>query len=256
MSFIAGYILGLEEGGKKPVLQSIAITQYGDYEIKAPEGVDGYNSIHVNLKDRYDEGYADGEAAVKAKIQSKTITANGTYSAAADGLDGFDPVIVNVGGTHINGTIYNPNDPDKNYPIVDPTIINADDINDILGGTVISPGEVVTVTGIDGNADCALRIYIGSEGYGNRLRAQTVNLVTGATSESYSTYVIFEGCTVTVTGIKFESLAPGTTHHVLVSYVFTYASGDQYGGELSEQTANVGGHSYGTAMAVASGALS
>ena len=44
-------------GGKKPVLQSIAITQYGDYEIKAPEGVDGYNPIHVNLKDRYDEGY-------------------------------------------------------------------------------------------------------------------------------------------------------------------------------------------------------
>ena len=76
MSFIAGYLLGLEEGGKKPVLQSIAITQYGDYEIKAPEGVDGYNPIHVNLTDRYDEGhqegsdegYADGGAAVKDKI--------------------------------------------------------------------------------------------------------------------------------------------------------------------------------------------
>lgn len=60
MSFIAGYLLGLEEGGKKPVLQSIAITQYGDYEIKAPEGVDGYNPIHVNLKDRYDEGHQEG----------------------------------------------------------------------------------------------------------------------------------------------------------------------------------------------------
>ena len=74
MSFIAGYLLGLEEGGKKPVLQSIAITQYGDYEIKAPEGVDGYNPIHVNLKDRYDEGhqegydegYADGDKAGRA----------------------------------------------------------------------------------------------------------------------------------------------------------------------------------------------
>ena len=91
---------------KNPVLQSIAITQYGDYEIKAPEGVDGYNPIHVNLKDRYDEGhqegydegYADGEAAVKAKIQSKTITKNGTYYAADDGLYGFDPVNVNVSG--------------------------------------------------------------------------------------------------------------------------------------------------------------
>ena len=91
-------------GGK--VIQPITITQYGDYEIKAPEGVDGYNPIHVNLKDRYDEGhqegydegYADGEAAVKAKIQSKTITKNGTYYAADDGLYGFDPVNVNVSG--------------------------------------------------------------------------------------------------------------------------------------------------------------
>ena len=113
MSFIAGYLLGLEEGGKKPVIQSIAITQYGDYEIKAPENVDGYNPIHVNLKDRYDEGhqegydegYADGEAAVKAKIQSKTITKNGTYYAADDGLDGFDPVIVNIPASETGYTL-------------------------------------------------------------------------------------------------------------------------------------------------------
>ena len=55
------------------------------------------------MPDRYDEGYADGEAAVKAKIQSKTITANGTYTAAADGLDGFDPVIVNVADRYDEG---------------------------------------------------------------------------------------------------------------------------------------------------------
>ena len=59
MSFIAGYLLGLEDGGGANI-QPLTITQYGDYEIKAPEGVDGYNPIHVNLKDRYDEGHQEG----------------------------------------------------------------------------------------------------------------------------------------------------------------------------------------------------
>lgn len=109
MSFIAGYLLGLEDGGGANI-QSLTVTQNGRYD--APAGVDGYNPVDVNVPDRYDEGYkdgydegskdgydegyADGEAAVKAKIQSKTITKNGTYYAADDGLDGFDPVNVNV----------------------------------------------------------------------------------------------------------------------------------------------------------------
>lgn len=127
---------------KKPVLQSIAITQYGDYEIKAPEGVDGYNPIHVNLKDRYDEGhqegydegYADGEAAVKAKIQSKTITANGTYSAATDGLDGFDPVIVNVPDRYEEGYI----DGQENGEYIFPDGTEYPDIIEIVGGDVVT----------------------------------------------------------------------------------------------------------------------
>ena len=142
MSFFAGYLLGLEEGGKNPVLQSIAITQYGDYEIKAPEGVDGYNPIHVNLKDRYDEGhqegydegYADGEAAVKAKIQSKTITANGTYSAATDGLDGFDPVIVNVPDRYEEGYI----DGQENGEYIFPDGTEYPDIIEIVGGDTVT----------------------------------------------------------------------------------------------------------------------
>ena len=101
MSFIAGYLLGLEEGGSG-VIQPLTVTQNGRYD--APAGVDGFNPVDVNVPDRYDEGYkdgydegyADGEAAVKAKIQSKTITKNGTYYASDDGLDGFDPVNVNV----------------------------------------------------------------------------------------------------------------------------------------------------------------
>ena len=106
MSFIAGYLLGLEDGGGANI-QPLSVTENKEYNA-ANYGCDGFNPVDVNVPDRYDEGYkdgskdgydegyADGEAAVKAKIQSKTITANGTYTAAADGLDGFDPVIVNV----------------------------------------------------------------------------------------------------------------------------------------------------------------
>ena len=98
-------------------IQPLTVTQNGRYD--APAGADGYNPIDVNVPDRYDEGYkdgydagykdgydegyTDGEAAVKAKIQSKTITKNGTYYAADDGLDGFDPVNVNVPDKYDDG---------------------------------------------------------------------------------------------------------------------------------------------------------
>ena len=81
---------------KKPVLQSIAITQYGDYEIKAPEGVDGYNPIHVNLKDRYQAGYTDGWMKCFLNIKTITITKNGTYNAKSENLEGYNPVVVDV----------------------------------------------------------------------------------------------------------------------------------------------------------------
>lgn len=80
-------------GGTK-VIQPLNVTENGTYTPLA--GVDGYSPVTVNVDDRYDEGYADGESAVKAKIQSKDITANGTYYAADNGLDGFDPINVSV----------------------------------------------------------------------------------------------------------------------------------------------------------------
>ena len=63
--------------GAPSAIKSITITKNGHYE--APEGIDGYNPIDVN---------------VPKKIQSKTITRNGTYYAPT-GVDGFNPVIVN-----------------------------------------------------------------------------------------------------------------------------------------------------------------
>lgn len=76
------------------VTEGLSVTTNGTYT--PPSGVDGYNPVTVNVDDRYDEGYADGESAVKAKIKSKSITANGIYYAADDGLDGFDPINVSV----------------------------------------------------------------------------------------------------------------------------------------------------------------
>ena len=162
MSFIAGYLLGMGQGGNKAI-QPLSVTKNGSYEV--PEGVDGYNPVNVNVPsgavteglsvtsngtytppsgvdgfnpvsvsvpDRYNEGYADGESAVKAKIQSKSITANGTYYAADDGLDGFDPINVSVPDRYDEGyrdgyddgyslaeSYYtNVIDPDKPYLIV------------------------------------------------------------------------------------------------------------------------------------------
>ena len=123
MSFIAGYLLGLEDGGGANI-QPLSVTENKEYNA-ANYGCDGFNPVDVNVPDRYDEGhkdgydegykdgsedgydkgYADGEAAVKAKIQSKTITKNGTYYAADDGLDGFDPVIVNVPASETGYTL-------------------------------------------------------------------------------------------------------------------------------------------------------
>lgn len=234
--------------GGSCVIKPLEITKNGVYN--APMGVDGYTPVTVSVPDRYQEGYSqgysDGEAAVKAKIQSKTITANGTYSAADDGLDGFDPVIVNVGGTTIDGTIYNPNDTDKNYPINDPTITNASDINDVIGGTVISPGNVVTVMGIDGSADCAVRIYVEADEYGwYYLYAESVNLITGKTDISRSLYGYKdESNSITLKKVWFEN-----NYTIHVSYMITTG----YGGTMNQQAAWVGGNSYGTAVAVASG---
>lgn len=112
------------------VIQPLTVTQNGRYD--APAGVDGFNPVDVNVPDRYDEGYkdgsedgydegyVDGEAAVKAKIQSKTITKNGTYYAADDGLDGFDPVNVNVPASETGYTL--------------PPTISADEFLQFVGG--------------------------------------------------------------------------------------------------------------------------
>lgn len=131
-------------GGKSAVIKPLTVTKNGTYEKLA--GTDGYSPVNVTVPDRYDEGYqdgytqgysdgyTDGEEAVKAKIQSKTITANGTYSAATDGLDGFDPVIVNVPDRYEEGYI----DGQENGEYIFPDGTEYPDIIEIVGGDTVT----------------------------------------------------------------------------------------------------------------------
>lgn len=90
------------------VIETLQVSKNGVYNASA--GVDGYSPVIVGVPDRYEEGYADGEkkgkedakAELQSKIQSLTVTKNGTYSAASYNLIGFDPVNVKVVDTRID----------------------------------------------------------------------------------------------------------------------------------------------------------
>ena len=86
MPELSGIIQNYLEGsistiGRTPVIESKSITENGTYT--APEGVDGYSPITVNVP------------IPTPVIQSKSITENGTYTAP-EGVDGYSPITVNV----------------------------------------------------------------------------------------------------------------------------------------------------------------
>lgn len=137
-------------------IQPLTVTQNGSYE--APEGVDGYNPVDVKVPDRYNEGYSDGESAVKAKIGEKHITQNGTYYAVSDGLEGFDPVIVNNpyetlyrlehgGGEDIDTEIP---DAEGNNIIVNGKEVTEEEFDDIINAAFVGGGGPIEAALSDG----------------------------------------------------------------------------------------------------------
>ena len=225
MSFIAGYLLGLEEGGKKPVLQSIAITQYGDYEIKAPEGVDGYNPIHVNLKDRYDEGYNAAK-----KIYEKII----------EQLNGDGETVTDDNGNTIDNAIVADDD---------------SEINDILRGIVFpNGGGSVGVNGLTG-ADTYFRIDQVTTVYetgpiAKKMQLTLVNKLTGETKVVASSVNIqpVSGSTV-VWKINSVGFNPGDNRTSVRVGVTPYVDGvaePRWSAALTGNVTNVGGTSFGS----------
>lgn len=225
MSFIAGYLLGLEEGGKKPVLQSIAITQYGDYEIKAPEGVDGYNPIHVNLKDRYDEGYNAAK-----KIYEKII----------EQLNGDGETVTDDNGNTIDNAIVADDD---------------SEINDILRGIVFpNGGGSVGVNGLTG-ADTYFRIDQITTVYETgpitkKMQLTLVNKLTGETKVVASSVNIqpVSGSTV-VWKINSVGFNPGDNRTSVRVEVTPYVDGvaePRWSAALTGYVTNVGGTSFGS----------
>ena len=139
MSFIAGYLLGLEEGGSANI-QPLTVTKNGKYD--APEGVNGFNPVLVN---------------VPAAVKSITITKNGTYTPPA-GYDGYNPVIVknpyetlykleHGGGDDIDTNI---TDSDGNKIIITGEEISESDLNNLVNAAIVGGGSAEAVVS-DGN---------------------------------------------------------------------------------------------------------
>lgn len=80
---------------RDPIIEPLTVTENGEYI--APENIDGYSPVNVNLPDRYSEGYEDGYKASQNDItlQEKTATENGEV-VADEGYTGLKKVNVAV----------------------------------------------------------------------------------------------------------------------------------------------------------------
>ena len=160
MSFIAGYLLGLGQGSP-PVIKPITITKNGHYE--APEGIDGYNPIDVNVPDRYDEGYKGG-------YKDGYNDAKDLNQKVIEQLTGNGETVTDENGNTIENAIIS-NDPDYT--------------NDILKNIVFSNGGgSVTVQNLSGDAKATFIVsrefFPDGRDVGVRLDVRITNTLTGA----------------------------------------------------------------------------
>ena len=80
---VAGMAAAIFEIKSQPILQSLSCSVNGTYSV--PTGFDGFSQVVVSVP-----------GGASAALSDKTITSNGTYTAASDGLDGFSQVVVSV----------------------------------------------------------------------------------------------------------------------------------------------------------------
>lgn len=228
MTYAEAAMIMMGKNGKKPVIQSIVITQFGDYEIKAPGNVDGYNPIHVNLKDRYDEGYKDGYNDAKEVYEKIIRQLNGDGEPATD---------------------------DDGNTIDNAIVADDSEINDILRGVVFpNGGGTVNVYGLTG-ADTYFQINqittTNSDGITSKqVQLSVINKQTGETKVTASSMNIKPATGGTIMW-KIESVSFGGANNrtsVRVN-VIPYINGvaqPRYSAGLSGLASNVGGTSFGS----------
>ena len=227
---------------KNPVLQSIAITQYGDYEIKAPEGVDGYNPIHVNLKDRYQAGYTDGWMKCFLNIKTITITKNGTYNAKSENLEGYNPVVVDVPDRYDEG--YNDGYKDGYEDGYKKGLEDGKGSIDLSNIDCSFSTSVSTIVDYGVTADTYFRIdmVVHSNG-GKQAQLVLINKTTGETKVMSSTVILIGGTNKVVWKIDSISLTGNPKSSVSVT-VIPYVNGEpkgQYAKKMTGSAKSVGG---------------
>lgn len=219
-------------GGSSPVIQSITITENGHYE--APEGIDGYNPIDVNVPDRYDEGYKDGYD-------------EGHKDGYKDAKDLNQKII-----EQLNGDL--PSVTDENGNTIENAIVsdNPDYTNDILKNIVFSNGGgSVTVQNLSGDAKLTLvvdRVYIDGVNCGVRYDVVVMNTLTGATyiqtGRSTSKLIDYSEINVVIDGFEFSDYMHRAEFQVHFHNTIT---GENYGyGSIGSIASIVNAEKFGT----------
>lgn len=212
MPEISGIIQNYLEGsiatiGRQPVIQSKSITENGTYT--APEGVDGYSPITVNVpipepslaeqvcshNGTYlpPEGY-DGFSKVEVDVpvptmDAITITQNGTYLPESYNLGGFNQVVVNIPNDNkvtsfaLKNSVYNEGGSTITY--------NYDSISTVWGGfSNIGCSIVFQVPFRNKNKIIVdIGLYGDSYQHTQNLSTRNFNTAVGVTDIALNTYV-------------------------------------------------------------------
>lgn len=138
-------------------LETLSVSKNGTY---APEDSQGFSSVSVNVSG------GDG-----AKLISKSVTQNGTYSAKKDNADGYSSVTVNVKGGGESGDYYYPWTQEDDLPFSFSGIAVKYDGITLLQGAVMYELDGTQKSIMPASADCAvaygngLHIFNGTKHY-------------------------------------------------------------------------------------------
>lgn len=87
---------GIAEGKASIKFYEETITESGSYTVEPKEGFNGFSSVIVDVKDRYQEGYDEGSEDVKSNLYNLEANENKTYTPEEYNVDGFGSVTVAV----------------------------------------------------------------------------------------------------------------------------------------------------------------